>query len=371
MKRSVNELIGCAVHATGGDMGRVAEFYFDDHHWTIRYMVVDTERWLVGRRVLIATTALLTPAWHARTFPVSLTQQQVKDSPDIDTDKPVSRRHEEQLHAYYGWPAYWAEAPYGVPVYPMHVPPPVLPPGDPHLRSTKRVTGYHIQATDGEIGHVEDFIIDDDTWTVRYLVVSTRDWLFGKRVLLSPWWIKAVRWEDQTVVVDLTRAFIQNAPAFDPAQPLNRDYENRLFNFYKRPKYWEEPVPPVELRELHDGTLLAVRLTGKLVKDDYEQLLPVVERLVKQHGQIRMLVELHDFHGWTMGAAWEDTKFALHHFHDIERLALVGETKWEQAMATFCRPFTKAEVRYFDHTQAAAAREWVAAGMHSAPGRTP
>lgn len=117
---------------------------------------------------------------------------------------------------------------------------------------------------------------------------------------------------------------------------------------------------PAELKELDNGRLLEVHLTGKLVKTDYETFVPAVERQVKQHGKIRMLVELHDFHGWTCGALWADTKFAAHYFNDIERLAIIGETKWEKGMATFCKPFTMAEVRYFDHTKTAEARDWLA-----------
>jgi len=118
---------------------------------------------------------------------------------------------------------------------------------------------------------------------------------------------------------------------------------------------------PAELKEIEDGRILEVHLTGKLVKEDYEALIPAVERLVKKYGKIRMLVEMLDFHGWTCGALWEDTKFAAHHFHDIERLAIVGESKWEKGMATFCKPFTKAEVRYFDYTKSAEARDWLIA----------
>ena len=116
---------------------------------------------------------------------------------------------------------------------------------------------------------------------------------------------------------------------------------------------------PVALKELNDGTLLEIHLTGTLVKKDYEAFAPVVERLVKQHGTIDMLVAMHDFHGETAGALWEDTKFAVHHFRDVKRLALVGETKWQEAMATFCKPFTTAEVRYFESSQAAAAHDWL------------
>ena len=116
----------------------------------------------------------------------------------------------------------------------------------------------------------------------------------------------------------------------------------------------------VELKELENGRLLEVHLSGKLVKKDYETFLPTVERLVKQHGKLLMLVELHDFHGWTGGALWEDIKFDAKHFNDIERLAITGENKWEKGMAAFCQPFTTAKVRYFDHIRAAEARDWLA-----------
>jgi SpoIIAA-like/HEAT repeats len=115
----------------------------------------------------------------------------------------------------------------------------------------------------------------------------------------------------------------------------------------------------ITIKERDGGKLLEVNVTGKLVKEDYEKFVPAVDRAVKQRGKIRMLVEMHDFTGWTASALWEDTKFAVHHFRDIERLAVVGEKKWEQGMAAFCKPFTTATVRYFDHTQAAEARDWL------------
>lgn len=123
----------------------------------------------------------------------------------------------------------------------------------------------------------------------------------------------------------------------------------------------------VALKELADDELLEVHLTGKLVKEDYETFVPAVERLVKQYGKIRMLVEMHDFHGWTAGALWEDTKFGVHHFSDIERLAVVGEKKWQESLATFCKPFTAATIRYFDHAQAHEARVWVMAEHARSP----
>jgi hypothetical protein len=115
----------------------------------------------------------------------------------------------------------------------------------------------------------------------------------------------------------------------------------------------------IKLEEKDGGKLLEVSLTGKLVKEDYETFVPVVERLVKQHGRIRMLVVMHDFHGWTAGALWEDTKFAAHHFNDIERLGVVGEKQWQHGMTGFCKPFTAATIRYFDHTAMNEAHGWL------------
>ena len=116
----------------------------------------------------------------------------------------------------------------------------------------------------------------------------------------------------------------------------------------------------IELREEDGGRMLTVRLSEKLHKSDYEQFVPEVERLIRQHGKLRILMDMHDFHGWDAGALWEDIKFDLKHFKDIERLAMIGESRWEQAMATFCQPFTTAKIRYFDHQHADDARLWLA-----------
>ncbi|HUI07338.1 MAG TPA: HEAT repeat domain-containing protein [Verrucomicrobiae bacterium] len=249
MKRRLSRLVGCTVRAEDGNIGTVREFYFDDHGWTIRYVVVDTGRWLSGRLVLISTAALKKPDWKSRLFPVDLTKQQVQNSPGIDTDKSVSRQHEAELHAYYGWPVYWGLEPYvgvGYPV-PTHLPSTAREQnalaesaaGDPHLRSTGEVTGYHIRASDGEIGHVQDFIVEDETWAIRYVVVNTQNWLPGKSVLVFPAWIKRVSWDKSEVFVDLSRESIKNSPAFEPSKRVDRSYEERLFEHYGRPGYWD------------------------------------------------------------------------------------------------------------------------------------
>lgn len=280
MKQSINGLVNGTVHAKDGRLGRIEEFYFDDHKWIIRYMVVDTGRWLQGRQVLISTAALKRPEWKSRAFPVDLTKRQVKNSPSIDTDEPVSRQHETDLHDYYNWPIYWGSGagigPYagiGYPV-PTHLDLMIKQkkaspekPADPHLRSTRQVTGYHLQALDGEIGHVQDFIVDDETWAIRYLVVNTQNWLPGKKVLISPSWIKRISWSRSKVFVDLARESIESSPAFDSSKPKNRDYEDRLFDHYGRPKYWEEDAAEQSASPTVSGGASKTRRIPSLIVD--------------------------------------------------------------------------------------------------------
>jgi hypothetical protein len=247
MLRSIESLTGYKIQAQDGDMGKVKEFLFDDETWTLRYLVVDTGSWLSGRKVLLSPLdTLSTPDWASRTFPVGLTKEQVKDSPDINVDKPVSRQHQLDLHRYYGWPMYWAPvSPTGVPLV---TPTPsqiekekaasAEEKGDPHLRSTKEVVGYNINATDGEIGHVEDFIVDDVPWVIRYMVVDTGNWWPGRKVLVAPAWITKVSWSDELVDVDMSKESIKNSPEYNPSAPINKEYEVRLYDFYGRPKYW-------------------------------------------------------------------------------------------------------------------------------------
>jgi hypothetical protein len=251
MLRSLKELRGYTIHATDGNIGKAHDLYFDDEHWVLRYLVVDTGGWLSGRRVLISPVALGQPDWQAHWFPVLLTKTQVEHSPDIDTDRPVSRQQEHALHSYYRWPIYWAHSPLVSAGTPLVMPPETLHPekseeeasgeedqGDVHLRSIREVIGYNIHARDGEIGHVEDFIADDDTWVIRYLVVDTRKVLPGKKVLVSPQWIERVSWRASEVYMDLAQESIRNHPEYDPSEPVNRAYEERLYDYYGRPKYW-------------------------------------------------------------------------------------------------------------------------------------
>lgn len=235
MLRSIKSLRGYILRATDGDVGKVREFYFDDRFWTVRYLVADTGRWLVDRLVLLSPASLGDPDWERNLFPVNLTKDQVEKSPLISADEPVSRQMEVDLHGYYGWPPYWHAAPY---IAAAQASAQRREKGDPHLRSTREVIGYHIRATDGEIGHVDDFVVDDKAWAIRYMVVDTRNWLPGKKVLVAPQWTMDVDWAGRRVNVDLTKDTIENGPEFDPSQPVNREYEVRLYDYYGRPHYW-------------------------------------------------------------------------------------------------------------------------------------
>jgi PRC-barrel domain protein len=255
MLRSMTDLKGFTIGATDGDMGHVEAFYFDDTSFTVRHLVVKTAGWLSGRKVLVSPIALRDVDWDGRRINVALSKGQVEQSPPIDAEEPVSRQQEVEYYGYYGYPFYWA-GPYLWGAYQYPVPPTGArssleqeerpaswserKDGDPHLRSSGNVIGYHIAATDGDIGHVEDFLVDDTTWAIRYMVVDTSNWWFGKKVLVSPGWIAGVDWNDSKLHVDMTREQIKNAPEYDPSEPPRREYEMRLYDYYGRPGYWRD-----------------------------------------------------------------------------------------------------------------------------------
>lgn len=209
-------LRGYSVHAVDGDLGVVDSFLFDDRTWTIRYIVVELGNWLVERKVLLSPSALSQIKTDEKQFHVNLTQDQVRQSPNIDTDMPVSRQHEVQLLGYYGWPAYWDDWA-GAPLFVEPVPVQNSLPGDPHLRSTEELTGYVIHSSDGEIGHLSDFHLDEATWKLHHLIVSTRNWLPGKKVELPVEWVLGASWENSEVLIDHSRADVFNCPNADVA----------------------------------------------------------------------------------------------------------------------------------------------------------
>src|SRR3546814_283659 len=181
-----SQIIGYDIQATDDSIGEVHDLLVDDETWAVRWLVVDTGSWLPGRKVLLPPSCLGRPNAEARRFPVEMTRKKVEESPDLDTDKPVSRQAETDIYDYYGWAPYWTAGywPGAAAIPPAGAAPPEIeqvrradaPKGDPHLRSVKEVTGYHIRATDDEIRHVEEFLVEDGSWAVSYMVVDPRNW---------------------------------------------------------------------------------------------------------------------------------------------------------------------------------------------------
>lgn len=251
MLRKASDLENFELRARDDRIGHVVDFFFDDRRWTVRYFVVDTGRWLDHREVLIAPAAVHAPEWGERVLPVDLTREQVEQSPPVDPAEPVSRQDENLLVHYYNWPLYWNGAGFADTLFLPTTP--FLPANAPrrssaasldeqhHIRSVDDVRGHRIEANDGDIGHVEDFLIDDTDWTVAYLVVDTRNWWPGKRVLVSPEWIFEVGWDEAKVFVDLTRDAIRASPAYDPSMPVTSTYADRLHEHYGQPRRNAEP----------------------------------------------------------------------------------------------------------------------------------
>lgn len=253
MRHNLSELKGLTLKARDGDIGEAEDFYFDDENWAIRYLVVNTGSWLAGRRALISPISLRRADEPNQRLEVDLNKKQIEDSPGVETDQPVSRQEEASYFDYYGYPYYWTgpylwgPAPYPAPLaVPEQVQSEVeavrkkKESADPHMRSANEVTGYYIEASDGEIGHVEDFIADDDDWAIRYMVVDTRNWWPGKKVLISPHWIERTSWHESQVHVNLPRKSIQQAPEYRLREPLTRDYEASLHQHYGRAPYRSE-----------------------------------------------------------------------------------------------------------------------------------
>jgi hypothetical protein len=230
MLRNASAIKGYVITASDGRIGTVSDFLFDDASWLIRWLVVDTGNWLTGRKVLLAPSVLGHLDPNGSEFSVSLTMQQVKNSPDIDTERPVSRQIESDIYDYYGWSPYWgtgagylgfgfgggATAPLPSPRSRRRaedIAAARRSDDDPHLRSVEAVTGYHIHASDGEIGHVADFLVEDSDWSIHEIVVDTKNWWPGKNVLISPRLIREIDWMDNAVKLNVDRERVKDSPA--------------------------------------------------------------------------------------------------------------------------------------------------------------
>jgi hypothetical protein len=210
MLHKASRIRGITVRAADGDVGQVEEFYFDDQLWTIRYLVVDTGSWLMHRRVLIPPRSIA-PNWTFAGLQSTLTKEQIQHSPEVESHPTMSRLDETRVLGHYGYPSYWED---GAEPGSAAAEPSRVKPGDEHLCGTKDITGYHLQASDGEIGHVDDVLIDGN-WQIRYLVVDTSNWIGGKSVVISPTALHGIDWSRSKMQVDLTRDAIRKSPSFD------------------------------------------------------------------------------------------------------------------------------------------------------------
>lgn len=247
LKRAT-EIEGYELGALDGKIGKCHDFLFNDQDWVIRYIVADTRKWLPGRKVLISPISIGTADRATHTLHVSLTKEQIKEAPPLGTDEPVSRHYEIIYNTYYEWSPYWdgtlVWGPYQHPRLLQHPEElrdtsELLPAVDSHLRSIKEIIGYKIQTIDTDLGHIEDFIVEDETWVIRYLVIDTSNWLPGsKRVIVPTACVDMVDWVLSAMVMRISGEQLKNSPEYDPAVPLDRDYEGKIHTFYGLPHYW-------------------------------------------------------------------------------------------------------------------------------------
>jgi len=243
MLRHQSQIKGYAIHASDGLIGTVSD--------SVRWLVIDTSPWLLGQKVLLPPSALASVNHIGHQFTVSLSKQQVKDCPDVNTDLPVSRQMETGIYNYYGWSPYWGNGSYlGIVDYGGYLGGPlgsVPSPGlmerekdienaqrsksDPALRSAEEVRGYHIHASDGEIGHVEDFPVEDDDWRIHYLVVDTKNRWPGNKVLVSPLSVRAIQWTDRRLMLGIDRQRVKDSLAYDPLAEVDPIYEKNIHKY--------------------------------------------------------------------------------------------------------------------------------------------
>ena len=241
-------LKGYAIEASDGRVGTVTDLLFDDSSWKIRWIVVNTGTWLAARKVLVHPSAVTRPDHERQELSVALSRHQIEESPSIFQDQPVSRQIENSLYDHFGWDPRWGGAnfggggiasplsapPYfGTSVLREHENPGLIDDeGDPHLRSIAEVIGYHILAGDGEAGHIENLLIEDTTWDIRYLIVDTSNWWLGKHVLISPYAVSKISYTDRQIVIDVDRDKIKSSPPWDPIAMIDTYYEKRLHRHY-------------------------------------------------------------------------------------------------------------------------------------------
>lgn len=247
MLRSIKSFEEHPLRAADGLIGSIKDFLFDDLEWTVRYLVLDTGTWLSERKVLVSSTTLKRAEGEPTAFALPVTRDAIENSPPLYEGKPISREYEAVLARYHGWPAYWESLKLAAATA-VNRRSEVLPDtvkgmrleeeGRHNLRSANEVMGYRVFANDGDVGKVEDFVIEDEAWIIRYLVVDTGNWLRGRKVLVAPQWARRLSWTETKVEVDLSKEAIESSPEYNPFSPVNREYEMQLYDFYGRPSYW-------------------------------------------------------------------------------------------------------------------------------------
>ncbi len=259
MYRSTGIVRNVMVCATDGPFGKVDQFLFDSRSWAIRYIVVETGSLFTEEKKLLSPVSF--HSFGPEGLRVNISVEQIRKSPGIDTEQPVSRRKELEIHRYYGWPYYWNYPLYtstlGTPLYPGYGAYPYSPlnadrnyiqngtpvqenknTSEEELRSTIEVTGYIVSVRDRNIGNVIDFFFDDELWVLRYTVAETGCFFAGKRIVLASQWSRNIEWETKTVYFDIDPTIIERSPLYDTGIQITRDYETRLFDHYHKPYYW-------------------------------------------------------------------------------------------------------------------------------------
>ncbi len=249
--RSLKKMIGYSAESLDGKIGEVDNFYFDTPEWFIRYAVIETGGLLNSKRVLISPESFGEPLWQERKFPISLSKEKIENSPTVEEKRPITMQEEENLIDYYGWDTYWGLGPY-VNLHPRVLAPirhiPEYVPEDNYIRDSDNsilkglydIEGFSIHASDGVFGRVEDIIIEDESWIIRYLVIDTRRYLPSKKVLIAPEWIEMVNWSTEEIYVDLEKETIKDTPVYDPDAPIDRAYEEKLYDYHEYARYWED-----------------------------------------------------------------------------------------------------------------------------------
>jgi hypothetical protein len=259
MLRSLRELERYRVSATDGDVGRVVNFLFDDERWTIRYLVVETGSFFQERRVLISPISFRQLDLPTHLFHVALTMDKVMGSPGVAADEPVSRQREREYNRYYGYGNYWGGGVWGAGYTPTllestgrsdALETPGRDSGDAHLQSAEDVRGYNIEGSHAGIGFITDFLVDDETWEVRYLVVDTSHWWWRKTVLVAPNWATQISWDERKMFVTLSRDAVKRSPPWNGAAGIRREYEVLLHDYHRRPGYWVGRDLPVGVPRL-------------------------------------------------------------------------------------------------------------------------